>query len=46
MRQPRWIDPGAEYPWLIPAPDAPPDRDEQPDRHQLTILEALANIAK
>ena len=41
---PRWIDPGDHLPWLLPAPEEPPDRDEQPDRQQLDILTALATL--
>lgn len=38
----RWIDPGAEYPWLIPAPDDDPQPQPptQPttDRTQLDLF--------
>jgi hypothetical protein len=42
---PKWIDPGAEYPWLIPAPEEPP-RHDPPDRQQLDLIEALAKLSK
>jgi hypothetical protein len=37
----RWIDPGAEYPWLIPAPEETP-QPQPPDRVQLDLTDLLA----
>lgn len=45
MKRIYWYDPGAEYPWLLPAPEEPP-RPDPPDRRQLDLLEALAKLSK